>query len=163
MAETYKEQIERVKSDQQQYQDVLRILNEVTSKKEKEEPGEPDVHINSEDQKNTALEDENKKLQNFIVQLESDLQEIEKKFVVTSEALKEEQKEKEQLQRRLHFMSGIISESKGTEHKEANQISEDKKQETEKDCLLLFRVVNAAVCYIKKQKRKKRIKIEESL
>lgn len=155
MAEAYKDQIERLKSDQQQYQDVLRILNEVTSKREKEEPGEPDVQINSEDQKNTALEDENKKLQNFIIQLESDLQEVEKKFVVTSEALKEEQKEKEQLQRRLHFMSGIISESKGTEHEEAKQISRDKKQETEKDCLLFFRVVNAAVCYIKKQKRKK--------
>lgn len=154
MAEAYKDQIERLKSDQQQYQDVLRILNEVTSKREKEEPGETDVQINSGDQKNTALEDENKKLQNYIVQLESDLQEVEKKFVVASEALKAEQKEKEQLQRRLHFMSGI-TESKGMEHEAANQISRDKKQETEKDSLLFFRVVNAAVCYIKKQKRKK--------
>lgn len=155
MAEAYKEQIERVKSDQQQYQDALRILNEVTSKREKEETGEPDLQINSGDLKNTALEDENKKLQNIIIQLEGDLQEVEKKSVVASEALKEEQKEKEQLQRRLHFMSGIISESKETENEETNFISRDKKQETEIDSLLFFRVVNAAVCYIKKQKRKK--------
>ena len=43
MAEVYKEQIERVKRDQQQYQDTLRLLNEITVKREKEEPGETEV------------------------------------------------------------------------------------------------------------------------
>ena len=72
MVEVYKEQIERVKRDQQQYQDTLRLLNEITDKREKEEPGGTEVQKNSVDQKDTTLGDENKKLQNLVIQLELD-------------------------------------------------------------------------------------------
>ena len=43
---------------------MLRLLNEITAKREKEEPGETEVQENSVDQKNPQLEDENKKLRN---------------------------------------------------------------------------------------------------
>ena len=85
MAEVYMEQIERVKRDQQQYQDTLRLLNEITAKREKEEPGETEVQKNPVDQKNPQLEDENKKLRNLTIQLEYDFQEVKGKLTVVSQ------------------------------------------------------------------------------
>ena len=129
MEEVYKEQIERVKRDQQQYQDTLRFLNEINVKREKEEPGETEVQKNPVDQKDTFLEDENKKLRSLTIQLEYDLQEVKGKLTVASEALQEEQKEKEQLQRRLRFMAGMLSESESMDQEETSLVVWNEKQE----------------------------------
>ena len=140
MAEVYREQIERVKKDQQQYQDTLRLLNEITAKREKEEPGETEVQKNSVDQKDTFLEDENKKLRSLTIQLEYDLQEVKGKLTVASEALQEEQKEKEQLQRRLRFMAGMLSESESMDQEETSLVVWNEKQE--KNGLLIFKPID---------------------
>ena len=153
MAEVYKEQIERVKRDQQQYQDTLRLLNEITAKREKEEPGETEVQKNPVDQKNPQLEDENKKLRSLIIQLEYDLQEVKEKLTVASQALQKEQKEKEQLQRRLRFMSGMLSESENMDQEETSLVVWNEKQE--KDGLLLFKPINKVICYMKKRKSRR--------
>ena len=129
MEEVYKEQIERVKRDQQQQQDTLRLLNEITVKREKEDSGETEVQKNSVDQKDTFLEDENKKLRSLTIQLEYDLQEVKGKLTVASEALQEEQKEKEQLQRRLRFMAGMLSESESMDQEETSLVVWNEKQE----------------------------------
>ena len=153
MAEVYKEQIERVKKNQQQYQDTLRLLNEITAKREKEEPGETEVQKNPVDQKNPQLEDENKKLRNLTIQLEYDFQEVKGKLTAVSEALQEEQKEKEQLQRRLRFMSGMLSESENMDQEETSLVVWNEKQE--KDGLLLFKPINKVICYMKKRKSRR--------
>lgn len=153
MAEVYKEQIERVKRDQQQYQDTLRLLNEINAKREKEEPGETEVQKNPVDRKDTFLEDENKKLRNLTIQLEYDLQEVKGKLTVVSEALQEEQKEKEQLQRRLRFMSGMLSESESMDQEETSLVVWNEKQE--KDGLLIFKPINKVVCCMKKRKSRR--------
>ena len=150
MEEVYKEQIERVKRDQQQYQDTLRLLNEITAKREKEEPGKKEVQKNSVDQKDGSLEDENKKLQKLVIQLECDLQDIKEKLTIASETLKEEQKEKEQLQRRLRFMSGV---SEMANQEETSLVVWNEKQE--KDGLLIFKPINKVVCYMKKRKSRR--------
>ena len=150
MEEVYKEQIERVKRDQQQYQDTLRLLNEITAKREKEEPGKTEVQKNSVDQKDGSLEDENKKLQKLVIQLECDLQDIKEKLTIASETLKEEQKEKEQLQRRLRFMSGV---SEMANQEETSLVVWNEKQE--KDGLLIFKPINKVVCYMKKRKSRR--------
>lgn len=153
MAEVYREQIERVKKDQQQYQDTLRLLNEITAKREKEEPGETEVQKKAVDRKDTFLEDENKKLRNLTIQLEYDLQEVKGKLTVASEALQEEQKEKEQFQRRLRFMSGMLSESENMDQEETSLVVWNEKQE--KDGLLLFKPINKIVCCMKKRKSRR--------
>ena len=153
MAEVYKEQIERVKRDQQQYQDTLRFLNEINVKREKEEPGETEVQKNPVDQKDTFLEDENKKLRSLIIQLEYDLQEVKEKLTVASQALQKEQKEKEQLQRRLRFMSGVLSESEMVDQEETSLVVWNGKQA--EDGLLIFKPVNQLVCYLKRRKRRR--------
>lgn len=153
MAEVYREQIERVKKDQQQYQDTLRLLNEITVKREKEEPGETEVQKKAVDRKDTFLEDENKKLRNLTIQLEYDLQEVKGKLTVASEALQEEQKEKEQFQRRLRFMSGMLSESENMDQEETSLVVWNEKQE--KDGLLLFKPINKIVCCMKKRKSRR--------
>lgn len=140
MEEVYKEQIERVKRDQQQYQDTLRLLNEITVKREKEDSGETEVQKNSVDQKDTFLEDENKKLRSLTIQLEYDLQEVKGKLTVASEALQEEQKEKEQLQRRLRFMAGMLSESESMDQEETSLVVWNEKQE--KNGLLIFKPID---------------------
>ena len=140
MAEVYKEQIERVKRDQQQYQDTLRLLNEITDKREKEEPEETEVQKKAVDRKDTFLEDENKKLRNLTIQLEYDLQEVKGKLIVASEALQEEQKEKEQLQRRLRFMAGMLSESESMDQEETSLVVWNEKQE--KNGLLIFKPID---------------------
>ena len=129
MEEVYKEQIERVKRDQQQQQDTLRLLNEITVKREKEDSGETEVQKNTEKKKDTFLEDENKKLRSLTIQLEYDLQEVKGKLTVASEALQEEQKEKEQLQRRLRFMAGMLSESESMDQEETSLVVWNEKQE----------------------------------
>ena len=153
MEEVYKEQIERVKRDQQQQQDTLRLLNEITVKREKEDSGETEVQKNSVDQKDTFLEDENKKLRSLTIQLEYDLQEVKGKLTVASEALQEEQKEKEQLQRRLRFMAGMLSESESMDQEETSLVVWNEKQE--KDGLLIFKPVNQLVCCLKRRKRRR--------
>ena len=153
MAEVYREQIERVKRDQQQYQDTLRLLNEITAKREKEEPGGTEVQKNPVDQKNPQLEDENKKLRNLTIQLEYDLQEVKGKLTVASEALQEEQKEKEQLQRRLRFMSGMLSESENLGQEETSLVVWNEKQE--KEGLLIFKPINKVICCMKKRKSRR--------
>lgn len=140
MEEVYKEQIERVKRDQQQQQDTLRLLNEITVKREKEDSGETEVQKNSVDQKDTFLEDENKKLRSLTIQLEYDLQEVKGKLTVASEALQEEQKEKEQLQRRLRFMAGMLSESESMDQEETSLVVWNEKQE--KNGLLIFKPID---------------------
>ena len=130
---------------------MLRLLNEITAKREKEEPGETEVQENSVDQKNPQLEDENKKLRNL--QLEYDLQEVKGKLTAASEALQEEQKEKEQLQRRLRFMSGMLSESENMDQEETSLVVWNEKQE--KDGLLLFKPINKVICYMKKRKSRR--------
>ena len=150
MAEVYREQIERVKKDQQQYQDTLRLLNEITAKREKEGPGETEVQKNLVDQKDPSMEDENKKLRNLTIQLEYDLQDAKEKLTVVSEALKEKQKEKEQLQRRLRFMSGMLSESENMDQEETSLVVWNEKQE--KDGLLHFKPINKVICCMKKRK-----------
>ena len=153
MAEVYKEQIERVKRDQQQYQDTLRLLNEITAKKEKEESGETEVQKNPVDPKDTFLGDENKKLRNLTIQLEYELQEVKGKLIVASEALKEEQEEKEQFQRRLRFMSGVLSESEMVAQEETSLVVWNGKQA--EGGLLIFKPVNQFVCYLKRRKRRR--------
>ena len=142
-----------IERDQQQYQDTLRLLNEITVKREKEEPGETEVQKNSVDQKGTTLEDENKKLHNLVIQLECDLQEVKEKLIVASKALQEEQKEKEQIQRRLRFMSGMLSESENMDQEETSLVVWNEKQE--KDGLLLFKPINKVICYMKKRKSRR--------
>mgnify|MGYP001623367015 CR=1 FL=1 len=131
------------------------MLNEITAKREKEEPGETEVQENSVDQKNTALENENKKLQNLVIQLEWDLREVKEKLTVASKALKEEQKEKEQLQQRLRFMSGMLSGSESTDQEETSLGVRKEKQE--KDGLLIFKGVKKVVCFMKSRKKSKSI------
>lgn len=152
MAEVYKEQIERVKRDQQQYQDTLRLLNEITAKREKEEPGETEVQKKAVDRKDTFLENENKKLRNLTIQLEYNLQEVKGKLTVASKALKEEQKEKEQLQQRLRFMSGMLSESESTDQDETSFGVRNEKQEKG---LLSFKAVKKVVCFMKRRKKRR--------
>ena len=115
------------------------MLNEITVKREKEDSGETEVQKNSVDQKDTFLEDENKKLRSLTIQLEYDLQEVKGKLTVASEALQEEQKEKEQLQRRLRFMAGMLSESESMDQEETSLVVWNEKQE--KDGLLIFKPV----------------------
>ena len=153
MAEVYKEQIERVKKDQQQYQDTLRLLNEITSKREKEGSEETEVQKNPVDQKDPSLEDENKKLRNLTIQLEYDLQDAKEKLTVVSEALKEEQKEKEQLQRRLRFMSGMLSASETEDQEETGLVVWKKKQE--KNGRLIFKPISKIVCCVRKRKSRR--------
>lgn len=105
------------------------MLNEITVKREKEDSGETEVQKNSVDQKDTFLEDENKKLRSLTIQLEYDLQEVKGKLTVASEALQEEQKEKEQLQRRLRFMAGMLSESESMDQEETSLVVWNEKQE----------------------------------
>ena len=90
------------------------------------------------DQKDTFLEDENKKLRSLTIQLEYDLQEV--KLTVASEALQEEQKEKEQLQRRLRFMAGMLSESESMDQEETSLVVWNEKQE--KNGLLIFKPID---------------------
>src|SRR5699024_7653388 len=106
-------------------------------KREKEEPGETEVQKNPVDQKDTFLEDENKKLRSLIIQLEYDLQEVKEKLTVASQALQKEQKEKEQLQRRLRFMSGVLSESEMVDQEETSLVVWNGKQA--EDGLLIFK------------------------
>ena len=153
MAEVYREQIERVKKDQQQYQDTLRLLNEITTKREKEEPGETEVQKKAVDRKDTFLEDENKKLRNLTIQLEYDLQDAKEKLTVVSEALKEEQKEKEQLQRRLRFMSGMLSDPETADQEETGLVVWNERQE--KNVRLIFQPINKIVCCVRKRKSRK--------
>lgn len=153
MAEVYKEQIERVKRDQQQYQDTLRLLNEITDKREKEEPEETEVQKKAVDRKDTFLEDENKKLRNLTIQLEYDLQEVKGKLIVASEALKEEQKEKEQLQRRLRFVSGMLSGPETADLEETGLVVWNERQE--KNVRLIFKPINKIVCCMRKRKSRR--------
>ena len=153
MEEVYQEQIERIKRDQQQYQDTLRLLNEITAKREKEELGETEVQKNLVDQKDTFLEDENEKLRNLTIQLEYDLQEVKRNLTVASEALQEEQKEKEQLQRRLRFMAGMLSESESMDQEETSLVVWNEKKE--KNGLLIFKLINKVVCCMKKRKSRR--------
>lgn len=120
------------------------MLNEITVKREKEEPGETEVQKNPVDRKDTFLEDENKKLQNLVIQLECDLQEVKEKLTVASEALKEEQKEKEQLQRRMCFMSGMLSGPKTANQEETGLLVW--KERKKKDFLILKAIKRAACC-----------------
>ena len=129
------------------------MLNEITAKREKEEPGETEVQKKAVDRKDTFLEDENKKLRNLTIQLEYDLQEVKGKLTVASEALQEEQKEKEQLQRRLRFMSGVLSKSEMVDQEETSLVVWNEKQE--KDGLLIFKPVNQLVCCLKRRKRRR--------
>lgn len=153
MAEVYREQIERVKMDQQQYQDTLRLLNEITAKREKEEPEETEIQKNPVDRKDTFLEDENKKLRNLTIQLECGLQDAKEKLTVVSETLKEEQKEKEQLQRRLRFMSGMLSDPETADQEETGLVVWKERQE--KNVRLIFKPINKIVCCMKKRKIRK--------
>ncbi len=116
------------------------MLNEITVKREKEDSGETEVQKNSVDQKDTFLEDENKKLRSLTIQLEYDLQEVKGKLTVASEALQEEQKEKEQLQRRLRFMAGMLSESESMDQEETSLVVWNEKQE--KNGLLIFKPID---------------------
>lgn len=116
------------------------MLNEITVKREKEDSGETEVQKNSVDQKDTFLEDENKKLRSLTIQLEYDLQEVKGKLTVASEALQEEQKEKEQLQRRLRFMAGMLSESESMDQEETSLVVWNEKQQ--KNGLLIFKPID---------------------
>ena len=129
------------------------MLNEITAKREKEGPEETEVQKNPVDQKDTFLEDENKKLRNLTIQLEYSLQDAKEKLTVVSEALKEEQKEKEQLQRRLRFMSGMLSDPETADQEETGLVVWNGKQA--EDGLLIFKPVNQLVCYQKRRKRRR--------
>ncbi|MFR8586284.1 MAG: hypothetical protein ACLVDZ_08400 [Ruminococcus sp.] len=54
--------------------------------------------------------------------MEYSLQDAKEKLTVVSEALKEEQKEKEQLQRRLRFMSGMLSDPETADQEETGLV-----------------------------------------
>ena len=64
-----------------------------------------------------------------------------------------EQKEKEQLQRRLRFMSGVLSESEMVDQEETSLVVWNGKQA--EDGLLIFKPVNQLVCYLKRRKRRR--------
>ena len=92
-------------------------------------------------------------MHNLVIQLECDLQEVKEKLIVASKALQEEQKEKEQIQRRLRFMSGMLSESENMDQEETSLVVWNEKQE--KDGLLLFKPINKVICYMKKRKSRR--------
>lgn len=99
------------------------------------------------------MEDENKKLRNLTIQLEYDLQDAKEKLTVVSEALKEKQKEKEQLQRRLRFMSGMLSESENMDQEETGLVVW--KERKEKEDFLILKAIKRAACCVRDRKMRR--------